>query len=351
MGWFWAETSTATPSSASAPTPTHGAGDASPPPSCPMHKKTVDVLNPSACKRPSPAATASPLPPSSCPIPHGSASIASSSSSNHNEPEPATKEPSTLSKLNPLNYMFQSISQAPAPNQTVALPTSRDESSIPKGDGEGNWEYPSPQQMYNALVRKGYTDTDVTAVESMVSIHNFLNEGAWQEIVDWERRFGKGLRRGWEVSKHGEENAPLALKRLELREGGGGEHDQPKLLRFQGRPQDMTPKAAMMQVMGKIYPAMFETEPPFDRHDWYVARNVNGQTKEVRYVIDYYSAPPEPTGEPVFFLDVRPAFTPSGAAERLLRWGGDIWWRASGGVAREGGIAAAATAAQSSARK
>jgi cytochrome c heme-lyase len=27
----------------------------------------------------------------------------------------------------------------------------------------------------------------------------------------------------------------------------------------------------------------------------------------VRYVIDYYSAPPEPDGSPVFSLDVRPA--------------------------------------------
>lgn len=77
------------------------------------------------------------------------------------------------------------------------------------------------------------------------------------------------------------------------------------------------------------------TEAPFDRHDWFVSRNVNGEKKEVRYVIDFYSAPPEPTGEPVFFLDVRPAMTPTGAAERLLRWGGDVWWRASGGGVRE----------------
>ena len=61
-----------------------------------------------------------------------------------------------------------------------------------------------------------------------------------------------------------------------------------------------------------------------------------GQAKEVRYVIDYYSGPPEPTGEPVFFLDVRPAVdSPTAAAERMLRWGGDIWYRASGVKARE----------------
>ena len=77
--------------------------------------------------------------------------------------------------------------------------------------------------------------------------------------------------------------------------------------------------------------------PPFDRHDWYVLRQLpNGQEREVRYVIDYYSAEPEPTGEPVFYLDVRPAVDgPTAAAERLLRWSGDIWHRAMGGKARQ----------------
>lgn len=87
------------------------------------------------------------------------------------------------------------------------------------------------------------------------------------------------------------------------------------------------------------------TEPPFDRHDWYVSRNVNGEPKQIRYVIDYYSGEPEPTGEPVFYLDVRPALTPSGAAERLLRWGGDVWYKASGAEVREEAAAAAALAA------
>ncbi|KAJ4393251.1 holocytochrome c synthase [Gnomoniopsis smithogilvyi] len=229
--------------------------------------------------------------------------------------------------------MFREISNKPAQNQSIILPVERDPSSIPKGSGDGNWEYPSPQQMYNALLRKGHTDTDITAVESMVSVHNFLNEGAWAEIVEWERRFGGGLSRAWEISKRGEENAHETQRLIDWR--NGTPPITPALVRFQGRPQDMTPKAAMLQVMGWLYPAKFGTEPPFDRHDWYVARDVNGTRKEVRYVIDYYEGAPEPTGEPVFYLDVRPALTPTGAAERLMRWGGDVWWRASGGEARE----------------
>lgn len=80
----------------------------------------------------------------------------------------------------------------------------------------------------------------------------------------------------------------------------------------------------------------FSSEPPFDRHDWYVSRRTSSGSKEVRYVIDYYSAPPEESGEPVFYLDIRPALdTPTAAIERLMRWGGDVWWRASGGEVRE----------------
>lgn len=37
----------------------------------------------------------------------------------------------------------------------------------------------------------------------------------------------------------------------------GEDVPQPKLMRFMGRPKDMTPKAAMIQVMGWIYPSAF----------------------------------------------------------------------------------------------
>jgi len=205
-----------------------------------MHRRTIEAMNPSPFPNDTGAA------PAGCPVNHGA------------QPESQTspKPQSTLSKLNPLNYMFPDLSQAPAANQTISLPTSRDESSIPKGTGEGNWEYPSPQQMYNALLRKGYTDTDATAIESMVAVHNFLNEGAWAEIVEWERRFGKGLARGWEISRRGEANAPMEMRRIEAREG----HDDaepPTLLRFQGRPKEMTPRAALLQMMGRVYPSQY----------------------------------------------------------------------------------------------
>ena len=109
---------------------------------------------------------------------------------------------------------------------------------------------------------------------------------------------------------------------------------QPKLLRFQGRPKEMTPKAAMWQMMGMLSDK-FKTEPPFDRHDWYVQREYNGRQEQIRYVIDYYDAGEE-DGEPVFHLDVRPAIdSPKLAVERLMRWSGDVWYRASGASLNE----------------
>lgn len=199
-----------------------------------MHQKTFDALDSTVKSQKSAEGPT----PSSCPVPHTA--------------QPEEKPQSIISQLNPLNYMFPDLSQKPAENQDIALPTSREESTIPKGTGDGNWEYPSPQQMYNALLRKGYTDTDVTAVESMVSVHNFLNEGAWQEIVGWEQRFNRGLYKGWQICKRGEAHVPEELDR----NWDGTEHD-PTLIRFQGRPKDITPKATMLQVLGWIYPSKF----------------------------------------------------------------------------------------------
>lgn len=199
-------------------------------PGCPMHQST-------------PAAAKPPTPPAESACPYTPADLSSS------------KSASKYSKYNPLNYMFSDLSQEKSENQTITLPTEREPSTIPKGDGNGNWEYPSPQQMYNALLRKGYTDTDATAVESMVSVHNFLNEGAWAEIVEWERRFAGGLSRGWEMCKRGEQGSMAGAHHT-----AGANVDevaQPKLIRFQGRPKEMTPKAAMIQVMGWIYPSAF----------------------------------------------------------------------------------------------
>ncbi|KAK5995222.1 Holocytochrome-c synthase [Cladobotryum mycophilum] len=327
MGWFWADSPPATASIPRGHPPVGANGE--PPRGCPMHNKTIDALTPNGAKRPETSST------SGCPVPHGSPS-SSSSSPPSGCPVPhdarGQEQKSFLSQINPLNFMFYDLDQKAAPNQAVSLPTSREESTIPKGDGSGTtWEYPSPQQMYNAMLRKGYTDTDITAVEPMVAVHNFLNEGAWQEIVGWEERFGRGLVKGWKVCRRGEAHTIEELDRQ-----WDGTRVQPTLVRFQGRPKDLTPKATILQILGWISPSNFATPLPFDRHDWYVSRDINGEKKEIRYVIDYYSGASDDDSEDgVFFLDVRPAATPQGAAERIIRWSTDVWWKAIGGDQRE----------------
>lgn len=198
--------------------------------------------------------------------------------------------------------------------------------------------------MYNALLRKGYDDTPADAVESMVAVHNFLNEGAWAEILEWEASFSEGLGEGWRRCSSGPSyllqcrmRAAAQARAQAARGEGSDEVNEPQLIRFMGRPGDLTPKARILQFAGWLWPSRYSAEPPFDRHDWYVKRHFSdGTTKEVRYVIDYYSGPPEPTGEPVFFLDVRPAVDgPTAACERLMKWGGDVWYRGSGGSVRE----------------
>jgi len=140
--------------------------------------------------------------------------------------------------------------QLPAPNQTEELNVNRVSSSIPKGGSDDQtWLYPSPQMFWNALVRKDKVDgADESDMETVVAVHNNMNENTWLQVLSWE-------------SLH-----PVS----------GPEGSEAKLLRFLGRPDELSPKARLKMLFG--HPA------PFDRHDWIVDRG----GKQVRYVIDYY---------------------------------------------------------------
>ncbi|KXS13478.1 cytochrome c and c1 heme-lyase [Gonapodya prolifera JEL478] len=193
---------------------------------------------------------------------------------------------STKERINPRNMMPE-LSQSPHPEQRVVLPTERTFSTIPKSEStdmdeksygaktDTTWVYPSPQQFYNALKRKGW-ETPEEEIPVMVQIHNFLNEACWHEILRWERMHQTAC-------------------------------GAPTLLRFQGRPSELSPKA-------RLYTTLLGTPPPFDRHDWTVDRC----GKPVRYVIDYYSGPDEVDGNPSFIVDVRPALdSPTAVVDRL----------------------------------
>ncbi|KAI9143802.1 cytochrome c/c1 heme-lyase [Paraphysoderma sedebokerense] len=193
--------------------------------------------------------------------------------------------------INPLN-MMPTLSQSPAPGQKSKLSTERAPSSIPRGGEETPsdpvWVYPSPQQFYNALKRKGW-ETPEQEIDIMVDIHNELNENCWREILKWE-----------EMHRN--------------------ECERPKLLKLRGRPNELSPKA-------RIHGWVYGTPRPFDRHDWVIDRC----GKEVRYIIDYYSAPDE-GDTPVFYVDVRPALdSPTSVMDRVKVGLNEIWerWQSS----------------------
>ena len=206
--------------------------------------------------------------------------------------------------------------QSPHPDQRIPLSTHRVISSIPRADElrdektvaphqpaeESKWVYPSEQQFYNAMRRKGWDGIDESTIPDVVYIHNAVNERGWRDVMRWERELY---------------NNP-----------------NPRLVKFLGRPTDMSPRAFF-----NTYILWYNR--PFDRHDWYVDA---GDDKEPRrYVIDFYNgddgsstgngyissvldrmrgrteqAPPLRAGLPSMYLDVRPALdSPEALSSRL----------------------------------
>jgi cytochrome c heme-lyase len=142
----------------------------------------------STSQLPSAASISTSQRPAACPVDHQRPAECSVKS------QPQLAECPVKHELNPANQMPE-LSQLPSPSQSMKLPTERTISSIPRpstssaagSSTPSNWDYPSPQQFYNALVRKGW-ETPEEHVETMVDIHNFLNEKAWEEVLNWEKR-------------------------------------------------------------------------------------------------------------------------------------------------------------------
>ena len=121
------------------------------------------------------------------------------------------------------------------------------------------------------MKRKNY-DPRATDMSAIVPIHNAVNEKAWAEIKEWERRF--------------------AWSREENKSCGG-----PRLHSFSGDSKKLSPKARLNSLLGY--------QEPFDRHDWVVERCPGNGT--VEYVIDFYAGRDEGKGKSLnFYLDVRP---------------------------------------------
>lgn len=179
-----------------------------------------------------------------------------------------------LGRLDPRNNMPSLANQKRAPGQKIALSTEREASKIPKSGAGTTWQYPSAQMFYNALVRKGKADdVDENDVATVVSVHNAMNEDTWDRVVTWEKLHPRAA-----------------------------ENEGPKLVRFRGRPDDLSPLAWARYLMGG--------GKPFDRHDWWIERG----DEEIRYVVDYYFKEDKAGTPEQFELVVRPALDSVGSA-------------------------------------
>ncbi|KAF9438382.1 Cytochrome c1 heme lyase [Entomortierella beljakovae] len=210
------------------------------------------------------------------------------------------KEAANL-KIDPTNNMPSTPDQFRIASQQSELNTERESSTIPKStdspdpygddkksfgahptdpdtDKEKVWIYPSEQMFFNAMKRKNWNPREED-MKFVVPIHNMVNEMAWKHILRWEK--------------------------LTENTCGG-----PKLVKFEGKPKEITPKARVRSWMGYTL--------PFDRHDWVVDRC----GKQVTYIIDFYSGQPDPRypEAPSFYLDVRPKLTMDGAWLRFKKF-------------------------------
>jgi cytochrome c heme-lyase len=152
--------------------------------------------------------------------------------------------------IDPTNQMPSNPNQFPHKSQKVPLNTSRVRSTIPKGGGtdDETWTYPSEQMFFNSLKRKGKgSDAEEGDMANIIAIHNNMNERTWNKLLEYEKTY------------HCDECST------------------PKLLKFLGRPHDLSMKA-------RLKSTFFGYNKPFDRHDWTIDRCGTN----VRYIIDYY---------------------------------------------------------------
>lgn len=121
--------------------------------------------------------------PSACPVQHGQ-------SLNNIPSDLGNTRTGKLSTERTLSTIPRSRSDSTTSNSTLPseCPVAHLKPTGPTAAttaDDAHWVYPSPQQFQNALTRKGKQAPE-ESVAMMVSIHNFLNERAWQEVRRWE---------------------------------------------------------------------------------------------------------------------------------------------------------------------
>jgi Cytochrome c/c1 heme lyase len=178
-----------------------------------------------------------------------------------------------------------------------------------------HWIYPSEQQLYNAMRRKGWQNVPIDSIPTVLQIHNSINERTWDKVLEWEyMMMNDGSR---PVVGNSNFHRLVGLNKDDNNTLDDGNDDPtssnhestpppptPRLVRFEGRPKDMTPKAYLFSNILRL------SDPPFDRHDWYVESGTSSSSTAIvqRYVIDYYMMEQhDPFSVPIPYVDARPA--------------------------------------------
>ena len=203
---------------------------------------------------------------------------------------------------NEINNNNENNHQSSTPGHQVRAPGNHQHGSSSSASTDAQWIYPSEQQVFNAMKRKGWKGIEEESIPSFLQIHNSVNERSWKEVQKWEETAG----------------VPSELVTLS---------------RFEGRPKDITPKAWVLSTLGIC-------DKPFDRHDWYVVHKPKGGSSstattssssssssmipERRYVLDFYmNGDDRRGGMPKVEIDVRPALDSPRAVfqrgQRLLK--------------------------------
>lgn len=331
-----------------------------------------------------------------CPVDHETRSLwklfgGSSSSGDNNGKERGGaagggKETASGARVVPVVASLEEAAkyaQTPQPGQKLPLSTHRMESTIPRSnsstsspdrarplpahqirmkstttsstDGDNNnnnsnknstWIYPSEQQVYNAMQRKGWNTIEEEAIPSFLQIHNSVNERGWKQIQQWEQPLPQPQHSHTATINTNTNISTSTSTTTEL-----------ELSRFEGRPKELSPKAWFLSTFGF-------RKPPFDRHDWYIVHkttttpNVNDRntntplgdnnhnnnevvvvSEEKRYILDFYMTEEGTNNNnrtmsmlPRVDIDVRPALdTPDAIRQRGTQFLRELF----PGIARE----------------
>jgi cytochrome c heme-lyase len=151
-----------------------------------------------------------------CPVDHTKFARPSAAAAAGSSSTPALAGPSVVGDVFP--------DATPQPNQKAKLSTAPVASQIPKGGADqspdATWIFPSPQRFFNAMTKKGWNPQEPD-MQWVVSIHNTVNEQTWRKVLEYEK----------------------------LHESSCA---TPKLVRFKGRPSDLSPKARMLGWIGSV---------------------------------------------------------------------------------------------------